>query len=321
MAARDEVFDQGAAKRDHSVADGIDEDECAQVSEVSYEKSRRRAGIEAKQCLPRDHYTRRPMRLTYGVVTATLNARQSLARSLASTLGQSRAPSEVVVIDGGSQDGTRELAQSILASAPSTVETRMLEQTGRGIAGAWNEAIDVLRSDVVFLVNADDALEPGAAERVMAAFESSPTVGLVHGNARFVAADGREMGIVRPGILSRLGIRCRTMHPATMVRRDVYTSVGGFDPAFRNALDVEFIERCHHAGIPFMHIDQALATFTLGGVSNTQVARTDREMLTIGLRHSRTTIVPVAAYLVRRLVMRPLSLAGYHLSKREGTSS
>ena len=277
------------------------------------------------QRFPRDHYTRRPMRLTYGVVTATLNARESLARSLSSTLGQSRRPNELVIIDGGSTDGTRELARSILAQAPAEVSARFLEQESKGerggIAGAWNEAIATLQSDVVFLVNADDALEAGAAEVVMQAFESSLRVGIVHGNARFVSVDGREIGVVRPGLLSRLGIRCRTMHCATMVRREIYASVGGFDPAFRNALDVEFIERCHHAGVAFSHIDQTLATFTLGGVSNTQVARTDREMLTIGLRHSRTTVLPVAAYLVRRCVMRPLSLAGYHLSKGAGTQA
>ena len=65
--------------------------------------------------------------------------------------------------------------------------------------------------------------------------------------------------------------------------------------------------------------EQTIATFTLGGVSNTQIARTDREMLTIGLRHSRTTVLPIAAYLIRRCVMRPLRLAGYHLSKGAGT--
>jgi glycosyltransferase involved in cell wall biosynthesis len=263
------------------------------------------------------------MRLTYGVVTATLNARASLARSLSSTLTQSRAPDEVVVIDGGSSDGSTELAEEILAETRSTRPPvhgpnayRTMRQQGTGIANAWNEAIDALASDVVFLVNADDALEPGAAETAMNAFERDPEVDIVHGNARFVAADGRALGIVRPGVFARLGVRCRTMHCATMVRRRVYDRLGAFDGSYRTALDFDFIERCHRAGVRFLHLDTTLATFSLGGVSNTRLALADREMLEIGLRHSRTKILPLAAFLARRALLRPMRLAGFDLWSR-----
>jgi hypothetical protein len=107
------------------------------------------------------------------------------------------------------------------------------------------------------------------------------------------------------------------MHCSTAVRRTVYERRGGFNPAYRTALDFDFIERCWRAGERFVHIDEVVSNFTLGGVSNTQMARCDVESLRIGLVHSRTKILPLAAFLVRRAFMRPLRLAGFHLWARD----
>ena len=260
------------------------------------------------------------MHLTYGVVTATLNARETVLTSVRSVLAQSLLPIELVVIDGGSDDGTVQLVESAFAEARATgntCELRLMRQSSTGIANAWNEAIATLRSDVVLLVNADDWLEAGAAERFLAVFADEADTGIVHGNARFRSPEGRDLGVVGPSFISRLGIRCRTMHCSTAVRRTVYERRGGFNPAYRTALDFDFIERCWRAGERFVHIDEVVSNFTLGGVSNTQMARCDVESLRIGLVHSRTKILPLAAFLVRRAFMRPLRLAGFHLWARD----
>lgn len=254
------------------------------------------------------------MGMSYAVVTATLNAAETLPRALRSVLAQSVAPAELVVVDGGSRDLTESVARrefDAARAAGARTDMRFLRQTGTGIAGAWNEAIDTLRADIVLLVNADDWLEPGAASRVLDAFERHPGAGIVHGAARFHTSRGRVLGTVRSGWLGRAGIRCRTMHCSTAVRRAVYGELGGFDGSYRVALDVEFTERCHCAGVRFVELDEVLSNFTLGGVSNRSFARADLEMLRAGLEHSRAKIVPVASYLFRTLCMRPLRLAGF----------
>lgn len=251
-----------------------------------------------------------------------LNGAATLERSLRSTLGQSHPPAELVVIDGGSSDGSAELAHRVFAEferAGSRCRMRVLRQHGRGIAGAWNQAIDAIEAEIVFLVNADDQIEPGAAERVAAEFAADPAAGIVHGNARFVRADGREIGIVRPGFAARLGTRCRTMHTSTFVRRDVYRRLGAFDSTYQTSLDYDFIERCHRAGERFVYLDATLSTFALGGVSNTRVTRADWEKVLIGLDHSRTKVLPVAAFLFRRCLMRPFKLMGYELWSRRSS--
>ncbi|MFO0827460.1 MAG: glycosyltransferase family 2 protein [Phycisphaerales bacterium] len=257
------------------------------------------------------------MKTTYGVITATLNAGHQVGRAIDSVLAQSHLPAEYVVVDGGSTDNTLAEVESRAERARRLelpIRFRVIRQSGNdGIAGAWNEAIAALESEVVFLLNADDWYEPGAARAVLAEFDDAPTTDVIHAKARFYREDGSVLGICAPSWINRVGLQCRTVHCATFVRREVYVRVGGFDPAFRTTLDFDFLERCHAAGSRFRYLDEVVTNFRLGGVSNTLRDRADWETLRIGLRHSRTKVPPVLAYLVRRVCMRPFGLAGFNL--------
>ncbi|MFZ9879806.1 MAG: glycosyltransferase [Phycisphaerales bacterium] len=264
------------------------------------------------------------MRPTYGVVTATLNARGTVLAAIRSAMSQCVQPAEYVVIDGGSNDGTPEVVEAEFAALREQgcrADLRLLRQSrGPGIAHAWNEAIDGLSADVVALVNGDDWLEDGAMRAALEAFHADPAADIVHGNARFHAADGRELGVLSPNWVGRLGVQCRTMHCSTFVRRRVYAEVGGFDPAYPISLDYDFIERCWRRGRRFTHLDRVLANFRLGGLSNTHRSRADAESLRIGLAHSRTKVLPLLAYATRRVLLRPAGIAGFELWLRDRPS-
>lgn len=260
------------------------------------------------------------MQVSYGVITATLNAGEHVGRAIDSVLAQTRLPAEYVVIDGGSRDRTLaevEARADRIKRLGLPIDFRVMHQsTGDGIAGAWNEAIAALSSDVVFLLNADDFYEPGAARLVMRAFETDPELDILHAKARFLRPDGSVLGICRPTWINRAGLQCRTVHCATFIRRSLYAKVGGFDLAYRTTLDFDLIERCWETRAKFRYLDELVTNFRLGGVSNSLKLRADWESLLIGLRHSRTKVPPLAAFAVRRLLMRPFGLAGFNVRLR-----
>ena len=260
------------------------------------------------------------MPLSYAVITATLNAAEHLGRAMDSVLAQAIQPAEYVVIDGGSVDGTIDEAHDRAERARRqgvATEYRIVRQSSPdGIAGAWNEAIRSVRADVVFLLNADDWFEPHTARSVLRAFHDDPSAGIVHAKARFLRSDGSVLGICAPAWINRVGLQCRTVHCATFVRREVYERVGGFDANYRTTLDFDFLERCWHAGVGFRYLDELVTNFRLGGVSNPLRTRADWEALVIGLRHSKPKVPPVAAFVVRKLLMRPFGLAGFNLRLR-----
>jgi len=260
------------------------------------------------------------MSLSFGIVTATLNVRSTVLQTIRSAVMQGQAPAEYIVVDGGSVDGTQDAVETEFAElrrCGCRTSMRLIRQSGaRGLAHAWNEAIAALSCDIVYLANGDDWIEPGAIARVAREYESEPALEIVHGNARFHNQLGDQLGILAPCWVNHLGVQCRTLHCATFVRRQVYLEVGGFDPAFHTTLDYDFLERCWRAGRRFRHVDEVLSNFRLGGVSNTFRSRADLETLRVGLRHSRTKVLPVMAYLARRLLMRPLGVAGFDLWMR-----
>nr|MDQ3936369.1 glycosyltransferase family 2 protein [Actinomycetota bacterium] len=101
------------------------------------------------------------------VVIPNWNGRDWLPACLDSIAAQTLAPSEVVVVDNGSTDGSLELLRER--------GVRMIE-LGRntGFAFAVNRGIEAAEAELVALVNTDVVLEPDWLERMTAALARHP---------------------------------------------------------------------------------------------------------------------------------------------------
>jgi len=100
-----------------------------------------------------------------GLVSVTIptrNAAATLGPCLESVRRQSYPAIEVVVVDGGSSDGTREVA---LAHGARVVEAR------GGLLAARIAGAHMAQGDYVLLLDADQVLEPTAIERAVALME------------------------------------------------------------------------------------------------------------------------------------------------------
>ena len=90
------------------------------------------------------------------VVIPALNVQDYLGRTIESLLVQRPGPSEVVVVDDGSNDATGEIAVSF--GEPVSV----LRQSHRGLAAARNAGAMAAGGDVLMFLDADDVLLPHA---------------------------------------------------------------------------------------------------------------------------------------------------------------
>ncbi|GIU99269.1 MAG: hypothetical protein KatS3mg014_0885 [Actinomycetota bacterium] len=105
------------------------------------------------------------------LVTTVLDARERIEGFLASLAAQTRAPDEVIVVDGGSTDGTLE----VLRRAEGI---RLIVEPGASIARGRNVAIAAAAHDVIAVTDADCELEPAWLERLLVPIEEGADVAM-----------------------------------------------------------------------------------------------------------------------------------------------
>jgi GT2 family glycosyltransferase len=192
------------------------------------------------------------------VVIPNWNGARWLPGCLDSIAAQSLQPSEVIVVDNGSTDGSLELLRSR--------DVRVIE-LGRntGFAFAANRGIEAARADYVALVNTDVELAPDFLFRLAAALDAAPTAASVASKMLDLGDPTRvyDAGDIlrRDGVCEqrgRFGPDAGYDEPsemfaacagAALYRRDAVLGVGGFDERFFAYLeDVDLGLRLRLAG-------------------------------------------------------------------------
>ena len=126
------------------------------------------------------------------VVVKSYNYARFLPDAIDSALAQTYPHIEVVVVDDGSTDESRE----VIARYAGRV-IPVLKGNG-GQASAFNAGFAASRGEVVIFLDADDRLLPDTAARVAAAFQADPTLAKVQYRMADIDAAGRPTGTFRP---------------------------------------------------------------------------------------------------------------------------
>jgi glycosyltransferase involved in cell wall biosynthesis len=170
---------------------------------------------------------------------ATKNAGRYLREALDSIAAQTRPAHEILVVDGGSTDDTRRIAADHGA--------RVIEETGRGFASAWNDGIAASTGDCVAFLDSDDRWAAHKLEWQVAALEAHPASLGAIGHVRFFMGDGQRRP---PGFKLELLERDHIAHmPGALVaRRALFDAVGPFDPDWAIASDIDWFAKVKDAG-------------------------------------------------------------------------
>lgn len=110
------------------------------------------------------------------VIVPTFNRAYCLARTLDSALAQTHRELELLVIDDGSTDDTRELVRDRYGDEP---RVRYLYQANAGVAAARNHGIAEARGDFVALLDSDDIWQPWKIELQLRCLCQFPELGMV----------------------------------------------------------------------------------------------------------------------------------------------
>ena len=190
---------------------------------------------------------------------------RTVARAIASILGQTERALELIVIDDGSGDGSAAAAREAIGSDPRGRVMRL--ERNVGIAQSLNAGLRAAAAPVVAVQDADDYSEPARLEHQLAAL-ADPAVAVVGVRMREVDADGEALrprttfagGDVGP-VLMRFN---PIPNSSAAFRRDVALGLGGYDPRYRFATEYDLWLRVAE-GHRVVALDEELCTRVMSG--------------------------------------------------------
>ncbi len=179
------------------------------------------------------------------IIIPTFNRARLLVQAVESVLTQTFADYEIIVADDGSTDETR----AALAGFAQLLQFRYLYQPNGGRSTARNLGIANARGQWLLFLDSDDVLLPDALAQLHGAAVEHPTAGMVVGQTQFTDHRLRLQRTLTPRLAPDTPypalIACEffLLPGAFIVRRDVLTEVGMFDPAVEPAEDFDFALR------------------------------------------------------------------------------
>jgi len=210
-----------------------------------------------------------------GVVVAVRNGIETLGAALDAILAQSPAPSDVLVIDGASTDGSAELAASYAHAG-----VRVVAQAGRGLGGARNEALQAIRGELIAFCDSDDRWPPGSLAARVAHLASIAACDAVIGT---VVAEALDADDVPAGQRERIGVPMPGFTPgALLARRSVFDAVGPFAEEMRIGADSDWFVRLASSPMRLDRIDDVVLVKGVRSASlSVDVETYRRELLTV----------------------------------------
>lgn len=176
------------------------------------------------------------------VIIPAYNAEVTLAATLASVRRQTYPNLEIIVVNDGSTDATRAIAD---ATARQDPRIRVLSKPNGGLSEARNTGIRASRSAFVAHVDADDIWHPEKIAKQMAVMEAGgPEMGFVYTGFRRIDAEDRVIFTPSPELFfsGRVFLRHILFNfvgngSSLLIRREAFDAVGGYEPKLNSCED------------------------------------------------------------------------------------
>ncbi len=199
------------------------------------------------------------------LLLTTYNSMQNLPITLESIQEQTYAPIEVIIVDGGSTDGTVALIRQFADN--SGLEVKWISEPDDGLYDAMNKAYRMSTGDIIAVCNDRLSEKESIAVFVEAIQKAGEDCIGAHSDLIYVEGDKQ----IRGWHMGEGDIRQGWMpgHPALYLKREVYEKYGLYDTAYRCAADYEFMVRfLKDRTNRLAYVPRVLITMFYGGTSN-----------------------------------------------------
>jgi glycosyltransferase involved in cell wall biosynthesis len=181
------------------------------------------------------------------VVIPCYNGERYVADTIRSVMRQDVGPVEIIVVDDGSTDRSREVVAAFGAAV------RLAGQPQGGAARARNLGAGLATGTLLAFLDADDLWTDHALRALIAPLERDPSLGMAVGLMEQFVSPELEGGARFRFSSDRVPAR---MCGAVLVRRSEFQRVGEFSPALSSGEFTDWILRAEAAGLRFATVPE-----------------------------------------------------------------
>jgi glycosyltransferase involved in cell wall biosynthesis len=228
---------------------------------------------------------------TISIVVPSFNQARYLTETLQSLVDQDYPMLEVIIQDGGSNDGSVAIAEDFVRRYPAIFKLYVEKDSGQ--ADALNRGFARTTGQILAFLNSDDTYFPRILHRVAAEIDPARGRYVIMGRCLFTGERSRYVGIEHPAEyvsnFQQLAIWKRGFNtipqPSVFWHRAVWERCGGLDVNEHHALDYDLFCRFSRH-YPFHRIDELFSTYRMHDGSKSS-QRTEAEVLELSIKVSR----------------------------------
>lgn len=168
------------------------------------------------------------MSIKVSVIIPTYNRAEFISDAIESVLNQTFEDYEIIIVDDGSTDNTKQIVQSY------TSKVKYYYQEQSGVSSARNYGIKAATGEYIAFLDSDDQFLPQKLEKQVEVLENNPRIGIVYSPHIIWHPESDEKKVSRTRFLS--GFQPRKMLdmcmsgpftvPTVMIPKRVFDEVG-----------------------------------------------------------------------------------------------
>lgn len=200
------------------------------------------------------------------IIIATYNASKTLNICLDSIVPQLTNETELIIVDGNSNDNTND----IIDSYGDKVAVHISE-SDNGIYDAWNKGIILSKGEWIMFIGADDILLPNAINTYLSTIRNTENIDsydYICAHNEYVDQEGRLLKILgKKPIWSEVRFKMTMAHVASLHnRKNLFDLIGNYNIQYRICADYELLMRKKDR-LHSLFIDERIARMKVGGMS------------------------------------------------------
>lgn len=221
------------------------------------------------------------------IIIATYNSEKTLRRALDSVLNQSYQDWECIVVDGASKDNTIGIVKEYVKNDS---RFRYISEPDKGVYDAFNKGWKMAKGQWIHYLGDDDVLTKNGIDDLMKHEDSS--IDVLSGHCYVKKINGE----IKPSYTHGM----KGCHQGKLMRRSILERFGGFDTSYGILADADLIFRLIDGHVTVRVVDEFIAVFSMGGMSQNfhGILKRFCERIRLYIHNKRINRIPYAFFFV-----------------------